>query len=116
MPRHRSTHFRLVMLCDELLYLRGRPSSQAHASMGGGPSKPGTAVTVEVLPGVVGVVSPAKIKTLFGVLDYVTKVGVFVRSTPLILVFGFTKRITGRNQKSVRFCFLIDGDRMAMVL
>ncbi|CAM9617791.1 unnamed protein product, partial [Ectocarpus fasciculatus] len=43
------------------------------AAMGGGVSKPGMALAVEVMPGVKGVMSPAKIRGLFRVLDYVTK-------------------------------------------
>lgn len=43
------------------------------ATIGGGVSEPAMALKVEVLPGVKGVVSPAKISGLFRVLDYVTK-------------------------------------------
>lgn len=43
------------------------------ATMGGGDSKPGMALAVEVMPGVKGIMSPAKIRDLFQVLDYVTK-------------------------------------------
>lgn len=47
------------------------------ATMGGGEvggvSKPAMALVVEVMPGVKGVMSPAKIGGLFRVLDYVTK-------------------------------------------
>lgn len=46
---------------------------EAAATIGGGDSKPGTEVEVEVIPGVKGVMSPAKICGLFRVLDYVTK-------------------------------------------
>eukprot|EP00752_Nemacystus_decipiens_P006311 g5691.t1 len=49
---------------------------KAHATIGGGEvegvSKPAMALKVEVMPGVKGVVSPAKISGLFRVLDYVT--------------------------------------------
>lgn len=39
----------------------------------GGVSKPAMALAVEVMPGVKGVISPAKISGLFRVLDYVTR-------------------------------------------
>lgn len=42
--------------------------------MGGGVSKPGLALVVDVMPGVIGLMSPGKIRTLYQVLDYVTKV------------------------------------------
>lgn len=42
--------------------------------MGGDSSKPGIALDVELLPGFMGTVSPPKIRNLFSVLDYVTKV------------------------------------------
>lgn len=40
---------------------------------GGGGSEAGLALAVEVMPGVKGIMSPAKIRNLFRVLDYVTK-------------------------------------------
>ena len=46
---------------------------QADITMGGGVSKPERALSVEVVPGVICVMSPLKIRTLFRVLDYVTK-------------------------------------------
>lgn len=42
--------------------------------MGGGASKPGIAIAMDVMSGVRGVMSPAKIRNLFQILDYVTKV------------------------------------------
>lgn len=46
---------------------------KADATIGGGVSKPGVALAVEVMPGVKGFISPEKIRGLFKVLDYVTK-------------------------------------------
>lgn len=46
---------------------------QANVIVGGGVSKPGVALSVDVVPGVNYVLSPLKIRTLFQVLDYVTK-------------------------------------------
>lgn len=46
---------------------------QADITMGGGVSRPGMALSVEVVPGVICVMSPLKIRTMFRVLDYVTK-------------------------------------------
>lgn len=55
---------------------------KAGATIGGGDSKPGTDVEVEVIPGVKGVMSPAKISGLFRVLDYVTKADLKVDGGP----------------------------------
>lgn len=46
---------------------------KAEATIGGEISKPGVLLTVEVMPGVKGFISPDKIRGLFKVLDYVTK-------------------------------------------
>ncbi|CAM9605272.1 unnamed protein product, partial [Scytosiphon promiscuus] len=46
---------------------------KADATFGGGISRPGVVVAVEVMPGVRGFISPDKIRGLFKVLDYVTK-------------------------------------------
>lgn len=43
-------------------------------SMGGKSPEPGMALSVEILPGINGIVSSSKIRSLFSVLDYVTKV------------------------------------------
>lgn len=43
------------------------------AAVGGGVSKPGMALAVEVMPGVKGVMSPDRIYGVYQVLDYVTK-------------------------------------------
>lgn len=56
-----------------ILFSRVVRRVQAGITMGGGVSKPERALSVEVVPGVVCVMSPLKIRTLFRVLDYVTK-------------------------------------------
>lgn len=46
---------------------------KARATVGGGVSEPGVVLSMEVMPGVKGVISPEKICGLYRVLDYVTK-------------------------------------------
>lgn len=58
------------------------------ATMGGGGSRPGMVLEVEVMPGVKGIMSPAKIHGLFQVLDYVTKADLNAEGGPGELPLG----------------------------